>query len=1310
MLTAALPQTLLAGCQRLTASLAAGNFETAFGEASSLVGRLRDHGGIVSTETLGQAERLLATPERRLEAVQAIQAMASAIIADHGPDAYVAEDRPLPFQVVLDGGPSPDALVRQVLDGTGQRVFRRATRFRRNPLRWIQDQMVTQMLDDDALKRRMIGFLDVAAGLPPDLLPEYFRSHFPRGTVPAKGLLGRTIRWGTGGAVPDALLRKGIEKTLDLMFRRFFLGETAEEAVEKARRLHERGKHVTLNVVTEHVVSPPEADGYLRRNLDLMALWKTAHQGAPYTAEGGHPVPARHISAKTSGMTHRFHPLAARQVLEEGGGRLLRLFQEARRHGLDGAPFLINLDPEDRLSRDLYYKLFWTTLMDPSLKGWDEAGLVVQCYLRDAETVMMRQIDTAIRTGKQVQIRLVKGAYHLYEQIVAAYNGWPVPVHQVQEATNACYLRQLRLALANWRHVRVVVATHNHETVAQALDLMREMQVPPWAVEFDFLNGVGEPNAFSLEEEGVIERMYGPFGMRPEAMPYETRRLGEINRQSAIGRTHVSGSFDDYVRSLMSPPQTAGSGSSESPDFVNEPSTNFADADRVRAVEAAMAELSGRSPIDVGPMIGDRPMRLDAAAAVASVNPANHNHLLGRVTLTTPAEVEDAVRFAQEGFAAWSSFAQEERSRRLRRAAEILGGKKETIAAEITANIGKPIPNALADVDEAIDFIRSYDLDAAWDHPSRAPLGVGVAICPFNFLAIAFGQAVGPLATGNAVILKPPDQTSILTRLVVETLREAGVPPKAIQYCPGHGDVGQRLVEHGGIDFVAFTGSKATADKILQAAAEHPSLRNGIKVVVAETGGKNPLIVDRSADLDMAVDAIIKGAFEMNGERCSAASRVIVEEPVADRLVERLVAAARGMVVANPSTRIDAQMGPQIDARSLAKARGILDEAKEKGTGRLVYEYIPEEGSDAARTPGHYLGPHIFDHVPEGSRLAVEEIFAPILSIQRVKDFNEAMRVANAGDYGLTAALISRNPDNIRRFFREIEAGVAYVNRAPVGARVWEQWFGGLKNSGTGPMAGGRDYVARFTRPRSRPWDGAGSRFSTADRNSGPSGGAREDIDATREAQSAWRATRPSERVAALRRFAASLSNADLAGQLKSYADQAERLLTPQDTHPLSIELSKGEINKVVFDRPMGVGLVWGDQERASDTVRAVAAALVMGNAVVLPDNAHTRDLAAHLESAGFPAGIVRLTQSPLRDLIKDSLFDFAVAHGPQAAAVQTVFTRPDAGRVGFGRFIGVTDSPEDRTYLSRFAQSRTLILNTLRHGILIYLPEVFGD
>ncbi|HEX7094317.1 MAG TPA: aldehyde dehydrogenase family protein, partial [Acidimicrobiales bacterium] len=385
---------------------------------------------------------------------------------------------------------------------------------------------------------------------------------------------------------------------------------------------------------------------------------------------------------------------------------------------------------------------------------------------------------------------------------------------------------------------------------------------------------------------------------------------------------------------------------------------------------------------------------------------------------------------------------------------------------------GKPWAEADADVCEAIDFCEYYAAEALRlaaggrvDSPpgesnalSYQPRGIGVVIAPWNFpLAICTGMVTAALVTGNAVLFKPAEQTPAIALTLVEALLAAGVPPGVLAFLPGRGEVvGAYLVEHPEVSFIAFTGSREVGLGIVQAAAVHREGQRHVKRVVAEMGGKNPIVVDADADLDQAVEGVVRSAFGFAGQKCSAASRLVVLDAVYDELVPRVIDAARGLRVGHPRDP-NVVVGPLIDGDAYDRVRKHIELGREQGT---VF------GRDDVPSEGWFVAPHVVCDLPADSPLLVDESFGPVLAVQRATDFDHALALANDTPYALTAGLYSRSPARIAHASMALRAGNVYINRAITGAIVGRQPFGGYGLSGVGSKAGGPDYLLQFCDPR----------------------------------------------------------------------------------------------------------------------------------------------------------------------------------------------------------------------------------------------------
>ncbi len=504
------------------------------------------------------------------------------------------------------------------------------------------------------------------------------------------------------------------------------------------------------------------------------------------------------------------------------------------------------------------------------------------------------------------------------------------------------------------------------------------------------------------------------------------------------------------------------------PTFVNEPIGELRRAAVRDELQAGMAKLEPRLPIKVPVWIGDGERY---AEELTSEDPGDPDRVVALSATSTAAEVNAAVEVAAQGFRKWAAVPAARRAEILVRAAAWLRERRAELAALEVRECAKPWGEADADVCEAIDFLEFYArgavaLDrgkALFQVPGErnemhyAPRGVVAVISPWNFpIAIPMGMTAAGLATGNAVVLKPAEQAPACGWIVVRALREAGVPAEAIALLPGEGDAGAALVKHPGVHTIAFTGSGPVGLEIIRTAAE-PGTRH-LKRVVAEMGGKNCIIVDSDADLDDAVPAIVSSAFVYAGQKCSAASRVLAHEAIADALLER-VAGAVDVLVVGQADAFGIDVPPVIERDAQERVERYRALARESGL-------IAAERTTDLPNHGWFVAPTVAADLPQDSAVLSEEIFGPLLAVERVKSVDAAMERVEELPFALTGGLFCRNPHTVDRVVRRSPVGNLYVNRPITGAMVGRQPFGGNRLSGTGTKAGGPDYLLHFVEPR----------------------------------------------------------------------------------------------------------------------------------------------------------------------------------------------------------------------------------------------------
>jgi RHH-type proline utilization regulon transcriptional repressor/proline dehydrogenase/delta 1-pyrroline-5-carboxylate dehydrogenase len=504
-------------------------------------------------------------------------------------------------------------------------------------------------------------------------------------------------------------------------------------------------------------------------------------------------------------------------------------------------------------------------------------------------------------------------------------------------------------------------------------------------------------------------------------------------------------------------------------NFTNEPTLELRRAGAREGLLAALAELDRRLPIAVPVLIGGQ---RGAEAGLESTDPGNPARTVAVAGKAGRAEADKAIETAAGGLAEWRRRSGNERAAVLSAAAAALRGRRAELAALEVRECAKPWPEADADVCEAIDFLEYYALGAAAlerapelaEAPGERnamryePLGIAAVIAPWNFpLAIPTGMTAAALATGNAVVLKPAEQSPGCALALVEALHGAGVPPAALSLLPGEGDVGAALVRDPRVNLIAFTGSAAVGLEIVRAAAETPTGQKHVKRVIAEMGGKNCVIVDSDADLDDAVPAIVDSAFGYAGQKCSAASRVLVHEAIAESLLERLAGATDSLIVGQ-AERFATDVPPLIEADARARVDRYRDQVAAEGRIATAARELPGEG--------WFSAPVVATALPAGAAALREEIFGPLLCVEPVAGTEEALAIVDSLPVALTAGLFSRDPKTIAAVADAVPAGNLYVNRSTTGAMVARQPFGGNRLSGIGFQAGGPDYLRQFIRAR----------------------------------------------------------------------------------------------------------------------------------------------------------------------------------------------------------------------------------------------------
>ena len=945
---------------------------------------------------------------------------------------------------------------------------------------WWNERMLEWAMSHPSFKTQLFRFVDVfPATTGDDDVVRHLDEYLHGGTDVPKFLdlgLGLAEHVPLGKAAAASLARRSISRVAE----QFIVGQTPAEAVPGLRQLWVHGSASTVDLLGEKTLTEADADRYAARVGELL---RTLVAAAPTWPADPHlesddlgPLPRVNISVKPTALATRYAPLTGADGLAGAKARLRPLLVEAAAAGA-----YVHFDAEHYDVKDLTLRLFRELLDEPELTGLD-AGVVIQAYLKDSRDDLADLIAWGSGRPRPITVRLVKGAYWDTETVLSEADGWPVPVFSEKVETDANYERCTRLLHDHHGTVRAAFGTHNLRSLAHAVEYARSAGIPDNGYEIQLLYGMAEPLHAAVRKMGLRLRVYAPVGELVPGMAYLVRRLLENTaNESFVRRRFVEGQDLD---ALLAPPKVDHIPEHDAPtrrpatdpaapaEYEPEPVGEWRRATVRAAMAAAVAGAGDRyRELAVPARIGGR--AVTTAGEIESYDPACPSTILARSARCGPEQAEEALEAARRAWPAWRRTPARQRAAVLFRAAEWMRARRNELAALEVFEAGKPWRDADADVCEAIDFCEYYgreairlDAGALVQSPPGEhnqlryqARGIGVVIAPWNFpLAIPTGMVVAALVTGNAVMFKPAEQTPAIASKLVEALAAAGLPDGVLAFLPGLGEeVGAYLVEHPDTSFVAFTGSKPVGLGIVEAAAKARPGQRHVKRVIAEMGGKNPLIVDADADLDQAVPIAVASAFGYAGQKCSACSRLILLDDVYDELVERLIGATRLLRVGHPRD-MAVDIGPLIDAEAHARVRSYVDLAPEEGEVVLAVNDIPETG--------FFVGPTIVSGVRAGGRLATEEIFGPVLSVFKAGSFDEALALANDTEFALTAGLVSRSPVHINHAAAELRAGNVYVNRSITGAVVGRQPFGGYGMSGVGSKAGGPDYLLQFLEPR----------------------------------------------------------------------------------------------------------------------------------------------------------------------------------------------------------------------------------------------------
>ncbi|WP_446831168.1 L-glutamate gamma-semialdehyde dehydrogenase [Candidatus Foliamicus sp.] len=846
-----------------------------------------------------------------------------------------------------------------------------------------------------------------------------------------EGQTGDGVRRSLAGRLGEPVIRAATRRAMSILGQEFVMGETMEAAVKRAYKLDSSVQY-SFDILGEGARTAEVAEDYFQAYCEAIPMVGTRQPGSGERRCG--------MSIKLTALHPRYEARQAERVHDEMYPRLLTLCELAKRHDI---PLCLDAEEADRLILSL--ELAERLCAEPSLRGWDGLGLAVQAYGKRARRVILWLSELAQRTRRQISVRLVKGAYWDAEIKRAQIAGLPdYPVFTSKDNTDTSYLCCAQALLAQRPHLYCAFATHNAHTLTTVLALAGDRS----DMELQRIHGMGErlhETAREMFADFPPVRVYAPAGEYKDLLAYLVRRLLENGANSSF----VNRLYDEAL---------------EPEAIVGDP------------MRTALARTSSTLPTP-GLLYGpDRPNSAgyDLASRTA----------LGRLTVlhsepsravepevVTPAskEIDGWIASAAQAQPAWDAMGGRQRANILRLAADALEDERGELFRVLASEAGKTVDDAVAEVREAVDFMRYYACRAEsdFDKPMRQDgptgesndlslhgRGVFACISPWNFpLAIFAGQVSAALLAGNAVIAKPAEQTPRIARMAVDVLHAAGVPPEVLTLAVGAGEVGAALVAHPGIAGVAFTGGTETAARIQSALADKP--QRPIVPFIAETGGQNVMIADSSALIEQTTDDAIRSAFLSAGQRCSALRVLCVQEEVVDTLLESIRGATAELAIGDPRDYAT-DIGPIIDTPALVRIQAHIERMRSLGCE------VWSGGRLAEGVEGSYILPHIIEL--ESLEQLEGECFGPVMHVLRFDDagIGSLVDAINRLEYGLTLGIQSRIDARVNEIVARARVGNIYVNRDMVGAVVGVQPFGGMGLSGTGPKAGGPHYLHRY--------------------------------------------------------------------------------------------------------------------------------------------------------------------------------------------------------------------------------------------------------
>lgn len=1105
------------------------------------------------------------------------------------------------------------------------------------------------------------------------------------------GLLKKTL-----GRMGEPVIRRAMNIAMKVMGKQFVMGETIQDAVKRAQEKEKIGYVYSYDMLGEGARTLADADRYFKSYSDAIEVIGKAGAGkGPRLSPG--------ISVKLSAIHPRYDYLKYETAVPEICDRLKRLCLQAKKHNIG-----LTVDAEESERLEISLDIIEQVFSDPELADWQGFGIAVQAYQKRAIFVIEWIREITQRVNKKMMVRLVKGAYWDTEIKHTQQGGHEdFPVFTRKASTDVSYHACANRLLAYRDTIYPQFATHNAYTASVIIELAGNDKE---GFEFQCLHGMGDTLYLQIvKDEGIQCRVYAPVGYHEDLLAYLVRRLLENGANSSFVNAIVDESKE--VEELLTDPvehtqrlakrvntQITMPLNMFGESRANSKGFDVYDVNKLRDLSASIKKWFALHNAKLA--------NVDADAEHDHIvrNPANLSEIVGYHRFDTPEQMLEKLDIADKAFHSWSNVPVAKRAEILMRGADILERHMDELIGLCIKEAGKITEDSIDEVREAVDFARYYAVEAQKLDPDNrlAPRGVILCISPWNFpLAIFLGQVLAALATGNTVVAKPAEQTSLIAIRAIELMHAVGLPEDALQLIIAKGpDVGSTLLPDERIQGVIFTGSTQTGTLISRTLAERSSAQVPL---IAETGGQNCMIVDSSALPEQVVDDVIMSGFRSAGQRCSALRVLFIQEDIADGIIEMIIGAMKELSTGDPQW-LSTDLGPVIDEKAL---KALTEhEVFMQDKGKLLYKCELNKDLD-----GTFFAPRLF----EISDLSVlqKEVFGPCVHVVRFKgkELDRVMEQINGTGYGLTMGIHTRIEERAYELAKMSRAGNVYINRNMIGAIVGVQPFGGRGLSGTGPKAGGPNYLPRLLMEKVTPDlvdlndDFADDEALVSDDKSSQE--VAEIVGKASEVVHQWRLTTLTSRLSAVRQLLAKIATVDIVEEL---ADDLNSTLASARSQLISIEkrLKKpqilpgptGESNTLHLE-PRGILVTFADKEVAFEYwTLSIVTALATGNLVVavVSDLFYEEALkfVEKFESSGVSKGIFQVARlKHLEALLEHP--DIAGMVVDSSTSRTASFVQKMASREG--AILPVITAEHNDNMIGRLLTEKTISIDTTASG-----------